>query len=223
MSDSLNLVALVTEMDKPLIPPLERVVIFTKILGHICDLEPQQLPENSFVPGPCPPSDLDLDEGLADESIDFLGLYEPAKCLVTLQVCRIRNIAFRHGFHIEDVIKVVLIHELAHFVTHLGMSKCQLYWEGFCDAKSETLEDFAQEATHLVLRVAGYDHLVHVFDSLSHLCPPKYDIWRETWERQLKNKDKLDAVLNEFRGRILEQRPDFGTDVMVMEEGDFEL
>ena len=50
MSDplSLNLVALATKIDEPLIPPLEQVVIFTKILGHICDFEPPRLPEKCF-------------------------------------------------------------------------------------------------------------------------------------------------------------------------------
>jgi hypothetical protein len=208
MSDPLNLVALASKIDEPLFPPLEQVVIFVKILGYICDLKPQRLPERRFQRLPCPSSDTeDVDEGIWSQGIDFLGRYEyePNEITVKLHICRIMRFCGRHGFHREDVIKIVLIHELAHFVTHLG-TKESAYWEGFCRAEAEEREDFAQEATHLLLRVAGYDHLVNVFDALSQLCPAKYNTWRQSWKQHLKKKDKFDIVLQEFRGRNLQFR-----------------
>lgn len=205
----LNLVALAWQSDEPLIPPLEQVVIFTKMLGCICELKPQQLPEKPFKRLPCPsPDPEDLDECVESKGIDFLGLYEhgSGEITVTLFICRIMKFCARYGFHQEDVIKIVLIHELAHFVTHLGMLDSGAYWEKFCEATSEKKEEFAQEATHLLLRVAGYGHLVHVFDSLSTHCPKKYQEWREAWKQHLKNKKSLDAVLTVFRAGILKPR-----------------
>jgi hypothetical protein len=220
MSDfhPLNLVAFASEPDEPLIPPLEQVVIFTKMLGYICELEPQRLPKKPFDFQPCPfPDPENSDEGVGIKGIDFFGLYEyqPNEVKVTLFICRIREFSAKHGFHPEDMTKIVLIHELAHFVTHLGESKCEKFWAGFCTAESETKEEFAQEATHLLLRVAGYGHLVQVFDALSHLCPPKYDTWRQTWKQQLKDKNNLEAILTVFRKRILKLRPCFDRACMV--------
>lgn len=218
MSDlhPLNLVALAAKIDAAWLPSLEQVIVFTKNLAHICALKPQQLPEKPFERRPCPSSDPeDLDEGIEREGIDFLGLYEPKKIRVTLCVCRIRNFASRHGFHLDDVIKIVLIHELAHFVTHLGMSKSQVYWNGFCKAESETQEEFAQEATYLLLKVADYGHLVHAFDSLSNHCPPKYNKWRQTWKQQLKKKNNSDAVLSDFQARNLQLRPSFAREDII--------
>ena len=89
------------------IPPLEQVIIFTKTLGYICDLKPQQLPEKPFQPHPCPPSE-DLDQGIEKDGIDFLGRYEFVldKIVVTLFICRIREFSAKHGFQVEDVITV---------------------------------------------------------------------------------------------------------------------
>jgi hypothetical protein len=109
------------------------------------------------------------------------------------------------GFNREDVGKIVLIHELAHFVTHLGTIS-GTYWDAFSKEESDKKEDVAQEATHLLLRIAGYGHLVQVFDALSQLCPAKYDTWRKTWAEQLKNKETLDSILRKFRMGLLKLR-----------------
>lgn len=212
MSDlhPLKLVALASESDEPLIPPLEQVVIFSRILGHICELQPERLPKEPFKTQPCPSPDLkDLDEGIASKGLDFLGRYEygPSEIVVILFICRIKEFSAKHGFHPEDVTQIVLIHELAHFVTHLGTNS-GLLWVDFCESTREEKEAFAQEATHLLLRVAGYGHLVHVFDSLSHLCPCKYNTWRQTWkQRQQSKNNDCEAVLGDFRQRILLKRP----------------
>jgi hypothetical protein len=204
MSDPLplTLVAFTSKIDVPLVPPLEQVLIFITNLGYICALEPQRLPKEPFKRRPCQPDSEDLDDGVKSKGIDFLGLYEPNKVTVTLNICRIVKFCARHGFQREDVIKIVLIHELAHFVTHLGKTECEVNWEDFSNPKSEA-EEFAQEATHLLLRAAGYGYLVHVFESLSPLCPPQYnkwqDKWRETWKRLMNN---LGEVLQDFQKRL---------------------
>jgi hypothetical protein len=211
MSDlkPLKLVALASKADESLIPPLEQVVIFTKTLGYICELKLRHLPEKPFKRLPCPTLDPEnLDERIKSKGIDFLGRYEfkGSEITVTLCICRIIKFCTRHGFNREDITKIVLIHELAHFATHLGVSDIGAYWEGFCGATSEEKESFAQDATHLLLRVAGYGYLVHVFGAVSHLCPQKYNTWRQGWEGHLKNKVMLDTVLEVFQDKILNIR-----------------
>jgi hypothetical protein len=198
------LVALASKIDQPLIPPLKQVVIFSRMLGHICELEAQRLPKEPFERLPCRISnDEELDKGIEENGIDFLGCYEHGsnEIAVILNICRIMKFSARHGFHPEDAVKIVLIDELAHLVTNFGTAS-GVYWEKFCDARSEKKEDLAQEAAHLLLRVGGYGHLVNVFDSLSYLCPAKYNTWRKTWKGQLKSKKNLDAVLKEFRHEV---------------------
>jgi hypothetical protein len=121
--------------------------------------------------------------------------------MVTLNFCRIASLCATHGFNREDVDKIVLIHEFAHFVT-LIVTNSDARWGASSEEKADKKEDVAQEATHLLLRVAGYGHLVHVFDSLSHLCPERYNTWRKTWADQLKNKETIDAILKHFRAKI---------------------
>jgi hypothetical protein len=220
MSDlnPLKLVALASKADEPLIPPLEQVVIFTKMLAYICELKLQHIPEKPFKRFPCPSPDQDLDRGIEENGIDFLGRYEHGaeEITVKLHICRIVRFCARHGFNREDVIKIVLIHELAHFVTHLGTKESEAYWEDFWKPDSGEKEEFAQEATHLLLRVAGYGHLVNVFDALSHLCPPRYNTWRQKWEGHLKKKNTLDSILKDFRDQIFELRRIDGRDDMVL-------
>ena len=55
----------------------------------------------------------------------------------------------------EDVTRIVLIHELAHFVTLLGTISGAL-WVGTPEEGCSEKEDVAQDATRLLLRVAGY-------------------------------------------------------------------
>jgi hypothetical protein len=205
----LQLVALASKADESLVPPPEQVTIFTGMLGYICKLKPQSLPERPFKRLPCPSSVLgDLNEGLASKGIDFLGLYECGanEITVTLYICRILKFCAVFGFEREDAVKIVLIHELAHFVTHLGTAS-GAYWDAFSKEDSSKKEDVAQEATHLLLRVAGYGHLIQVFDALSQLCPSKYDSWRTTWQDQLKRGASLDSTLSEFRTRLQVLRP----------------
>jgi hypothetical protein len=205
---ALKLVALASKADEPLVPPLEQVVIFSSMLGYICELKLQHLPEEPFKRLPCPSPDQDLDTGIEKNGIDFLGHYEHQlnDITVTLYVCRIMKFCARHGFQREDAIKIVLIHELAHFVTHVGMSNSGAYWEDFWKPDSGEKEELAQEATHLLLRVAGYVHLVNVFDSLSYLCPAEYNAWRGRWKQE-KNKNNFEEILKALKARILTLRP----------------
>jgi hypothetical protein len=219
MSDlkRLKLVACASEADEPLIPPLQQVDIFINSLGYISALEPQRQPKEPFERQPCPISmEENLDGGIEADGIDFLGRYEYGQdgITVTLNICRIMHFSARHGFQAEDVVKIVLIHELAHFVTHLGTAFGN-YWEDFGKATPEQKEDFAQESTHLLLRVAGYGHLVNVFDAVSHLCPTKYNIWRKAWKERPKKNNDLGVVLCDFRWRVFKKRDPTDTeDVM---------
>ena len=65
MSDPqpLKLVASVSEIDSPLITPLQQVVIFINNLGFICELEPQRLPKKAFELSPCSSPNLEESDG----------------------------------------------------------------------------------------------------------------------------------------------------------------
>jgi hypothetical protein len=204
MSDlhDLKLLASVPKSGEPFIPPLQQVVIFINNLGYICGLDPQWEPKEPFEISPCSSDNFeDSDGGIRIGGIDALGQYDSKKISVSLNFCRIARLCATQGFNREDVATIVLTHELAHFVTHIGTNS-GAYWDCFCKAKSKEKEDFAQEATHLLLRVGGYGHLVQVFGALSQLCPPKYDIWRQTWKTQIKSKNSLETILTAFRDKI---------------------
>jgi hypothetical protein len=209
-SKPLRLIALATNLDRLWVPQLEQVLIIITGLSQICDLEkPENLPKKNFRIKPCPRSDIeDVDEGLSTKGIDFFGQYDPEEMVVTLQMCRMRRFATRHGFHLEDVLTIVVIHELAHFVTHLGKSDSSKCWVAFGKPEpAETVEDIAQQATNLYLRVASYGQLVQVFDSLSEYCPKKYKTWRDTWKKHFKNKDSsFETALRNFRQELCEAR-----------------
>lgn len=76
MSDPqpLKLVALVSETDTPLIPPLQQVIIFIYNLGFICEVEPKRLPKEPFELSICSyGGSEDSDGGIAGGGIDALG------------------------------------------------------------------------------------------------------------------------------------------------------
>lgn len=220
-SSPLRLKALATELDRPWTPQLEQVKMLIMGLSHICQLrKPQNLPDKPFVIEPCPESSIeDVDEGVKKDGIDFFGLYsiaEKAETTVTLFMCRIRQFAGRYGFHFQDVVTIVLIHELAHFVTHCGRSKDRDCWAEFFGEKSRTedVEGKAQQATHLYLRTAKYGNLVQVFDRFSNHCPPDYRRWRCEWEKQIRihasepkdSRNYLQPVLEAFRNDLAAKR-----------------
>jgi hypothetical protein len=87
MSDPcpLELEAFTWESDRSWVPPLDQVKIFTKILGYICDREPQRLPEKPFCTRPCVASEPEeVGKWVLPEGIDSLGQYNSAKTTLTL-------------------------------------------------------------------------------------------------------------------------------------------
>jgi hypothetical protein len=216
----LKLLALASSFDRDWVPPLERVSILIAGLSHVCGLEqPDNLPEKEFIIKPCPKRGIEeIDEGVAQHGIDFLGQYSPApreketeESTIKLCMCRMRRFATRHALHFEDVITITLIHELAHFVTHVGKSDFPECWLEFRKAgAAEDVESTAQQATHLYLRIAGYGYLVQVFDYVSHKCPKVYNDWREKWKNQTKLPGSparhFRAALEDFQKELRQRR-----------------
>jgi hypothetical protein len=206
--NTLRLIAYATVVDRFWIPQVDQVQIFLNGLLHICGLnEPDNSLDKKVTRRPCPTSDVeDMEEGILSEGIDFFGQYHPDKIKITLNMCRMRRFATRHGFHFEDVIKIVLIHELGHFVTHRGKATetvaCNVLepngiyrvatdrvWQQFGSGDASVIENHAQKASNLYLRIAGYGNLPQVFDALFSYCPKQYNSWRDTWREQSKNVD----------------------------------
>jgi hypothetical protein len=208
----LQLSALATKFDWPWIPRSEQVRILIHGLARICDLqEPPNPPKKEFARRPCPPRDVEnLDEEIPSKGIDVFAECDPSKSLITLCLCRMRRFATRHDFQFEDVITIVLVHELAHYVTHEGKSHSCGRWDTFGESGSEdVIEDIDQQATHLYLRVARYGKLVQVFDSLSNDCPHRYKTWRSEWKKQTRlatSDNCLEQALGVFRNKLAEER-----------------
>lgn len=212
-SRPLRLIALATNLDRLWVPQREQALIIITGLSHICDLKkPENLPKKNFRIKPCPP-DEDVGEGVLTKGIDFFGQYDPEEREVTLNICRMRRFATRYGFQFEDVVTTVMIHELSHFVTHLGKSDLSKCWVAFGKSEpgkpglAETVEDIAQQATNLYLRVASYGQLVQVFDSLSNYCPEEYKTWQNKWKKHFENKgDSFEMAIEAFRQELREAR-----------------
>jgi hypothetical protein len=209
-SKPLGLIVLASKCDWRLVPQLEQVLIIISGLSQICELEkPENLPDKKFRIKPCPLSEIeDVHEGVSTRGIDFFGQYDPEEMTVTLQMCLMKRFAGSHGFHLEDVLTIVLIHELAHFVTHLGVSDSANRWVAFENRELiEAVEDIAQQATNLYLRVARYGPLVQVFESLSIYSPRPYQTWRDAWMNHFRNKDaSFQTAIRDFQHEVREAR-----------------
>jgi hypothetical protein len=115
-------------------------------------------------------------ERLAKDGLDALGLYqhnqpqdEPAAIDITVFISRCVKVAEHLRLNSYHVIDVVLIHEAAHYLTHLGVAPPEYdpHWPQFggekksccfgikLSPKRAIVEDFAQSATYIYLRAEG--------------------------------------------------------------------
>ncbi|MEN9631759.1 MAG: hypothetical protein RL077_163 [Verrucomicrobiota bacterium] len=81
----------------------------------------------------------------------------------------------------EAVAKVVMLHELAHYVTHQGCYK-KRHWERFPSGQ-DVVEIVAQVATEDVIRRLNDDRLLAAFECLLKNAPAKYSAHRQIAEK----------------------------------------
>jgi hypothetical protein len=101
------------------------------------DQPKQGYPNYPFLPKIDPGSFSQPDERLKAEGMEWLGLYhhekeesEQSAKDITLFISRCRKAAEDLQVDERYLIDVVLIHEMAHHVTHLGLRDGQDYWHG---------------------------------------------------------------------------------------------
>ena len=115
-----------------------------------------------------------------DKGTDALGLYHRKDCSITIFVERCRQFAEATNLRPDDVILVVLIHELAHRAHHRGITTTEApetWWKNFPSAarqdtkqltpeeERKVVEQLAEQTT-LILIVRNYPHLREAFEKM---------------------------------------------------------
>lgn len=98
----------------------------------------------------------------------------------------------------EAVAKVVMLHELAHYVTHQGAEENGRHWESF-PSGSDIVEIVAQVATEDVIRTK-YSTLLPAFEALLEGAPLKYRDHRRIVKklREEFSSSKMNSAYAEF-------------------------
>ncbi len=112
----------------------------------------------------------DFERGREDEvgGLDLLGRYRPPDSLVTIYFDSCLKAARRYKVECDSLVEVVLVHELAHLMTHRGFD--------LDDLSSSFMEHTAQCATYAYLKPRGSEAL-KAFELLSPHQPFIYRTW----------------------------------------------
>ena len=86
------------------------------------------------------------------------------------------------GTYSANLQVLILIHEMAHAVSHLGLNLDGQSWQGFRDAPRAWHETIAQYYTSWVLRQSGEDDLASLFTALVQKQPAEYRFWEQIAE-----------------------------------------
>ena len=120
-------------------------------------------------------------EPLRPMILDVLGEYDSGSREVTLYTELIWKVARKRGIPYHVLYQLVLAHETAHAVTHLGKDADGKIWKDFKDASKKKKEFFAQIYPHLLFQAAengddlrGYSQVLTGEDLLWK--KPLYDI-----------------------------------------------
>lgn len=106
--------------------------------------------------------------------LEIAGCYLPAEREVVLFQRVIADVAARRSLAYRDVLDVVLCHEVAHLVTHLGSGHGADTWLGFAAAPIAYKEFYAQAYAHYVLSGGQRPELARVLEALANDSPSVY-------------------------------------------------
>jgi hypothetical protein len=111
---------------------------------------------------------------------DLLGCYEitndSSRIVLYRKLCAI--VAQELKIPLENLLTIVLIHETAHAVSHLGQDEFSNIWEHFNLAPTADKELVAQLMTYLYCRETDAKHLMEVFQTLTNHEDSRYTSWR---------------------------------------------
>ena len=134
-----------------------------------------------------------------ESPIDILGLYFPEEKKIIIYETMCLLAARELGVREEALINVVLAHEEAHAVTHLGVDRDEEIWEYFTSAFRRDTELYAQLYPYLIFEDPSPER--DAFLRLNTKQPLIYTQWE-------KQKDLDIAVINKEFYRIRHQIPD---------------
>jgi len=140
------------------------------------------------------------EERIDTSVFDILGEYDPDKTQITIYKKMIELTVEAIGDNYIDVDSlrdVVLFHEVAHAVTHIGNDGEGRIWDKFKDASSFDKEVFAQLYPYVLFNnfVAFSKHL-YVFSKLCKYQSIKYNLWIKLRELTL---NEINQILSDAR------------------------
>ena len=119
--------------------------------------------------------DCEVDSGTG--VLDLLGIYDSHKRRVVLYDLLIGLCSQQFGLDYESLKELVLIHELAHAVTHRGKDDQGGIWDFFAEAEPDVKERFAQIYTYLLLAASAQQHTIDVMTRLGAQQPLMYNTY----------------------------------------------
>lgn len=124
---------------------------------------------------------------------DILGEYYPDKQHVIIYDAMCTLCAREIEVPEEDLVKVVMLHEAAHAVTHLGNDPNGLMkWNNFGYIPSDDLEMFAQAYAYHSLMQERNREALSVFETLAKHQTARYNLWRKYTDPSSINRLNMD-------------------------------
>ena len=170
-----------------------------------------------FNAGLCTDSDAELWDLRRDESepnfpiensiMDIFGEYYPNKkemphspakkeIVIYEKMCQLAAAAM--NVDVEVLKEVVIVHEIAHAITHLGKDNDGRIWEHFGNAETEDQELFAQIYPLLYFKESGNSEALEVFRKLAKHQDARYNSWRSY---QTKSLSEINEALHQVRNK----------------------
>lgn len=127
------------------------------------------------------------------EGVDALGLYiahasaktGPFSPYIVIDKIKCANTANGLAVNPADIEIIVRIHELSHYVSHLGKGILSgKIWNNFHNSDPAKKEKVAQGLTYLWILKFGSEGLLEAFQKLSDNCPDPY----RQWQNDLQSK-----------------------------------
>jgi len=106
--------------------------------------------------------------------LDILGFYRASDKTIVLFAKAIKDCASRLDAREDDLRTIVIYHEVAHMVTHLGHGHGAEIWNSFSEASINQIEFYAQIYSYFALELIDRADLVHLLNELANRSPSPY-------------------------------------------------
>jgi len=131
--------------------------------------------------------------------IDLLGCYRPHDNKVIVYELLVHLCALKMGVDERILHRIVLLHEIAHAVTHRGREPDGSLWDLFIAAEAEKKEYFAQIYAYKQLEREGETTAITAMDALADQQPDIYQTYRSATAEDVT---AINASLVEARRQV---------------------